>query len=178
MLLEELLTERFANLFFNDERKEIFADQVWEMLQRSYKKEGGLKGNGFGSKEEMIRKIPFWKLKLRNGVVKAATMYKDKNGRKLVALGYDGTPDGRLNLVKMIQEDVKRSFVEVSGRGLLFLTSVIPDWQKYALPVEYVRKILPKDNIIAVDNYRYQREIGGSQIEKIMLGTPHLQIKR
>jgi len=53
-------------------------DQVWNILQSSYASQGGIKGTGFGSKEEMIRKIPFWKIFRRGDQVKVVFLYKDK----------------------------------------------------------------------------------------------------
>ena len=83
---EFLLNESYKNLTSRKE-KEKYAEEVFSLLQSTYSKIGGLKGNGFQSKEDMIEKIPFWKLFIFQGRVIACSMYKDKQGRKRVAIG-------------------------------------------------------------------------------------------
>jgi hypothetical protein len=39
----------------------------------------------------MIQNIPFWKLYTKDDNVIMAILYKEKNGRKLIALGIDGS---------------------------------------------------------------------------------------
>lgn len=56
---EFLLNESYKNLTSKEE-KEKYAKEVYSLLQSAYSKIGGLKGNGFQSKEDMIEKIPFW----------------------------------------------------------------------------------------------------------------------
>src|SRR6185369_11186059 len=50
------LNEGFLNLSteHTDKKKEM-VDQVWDMLQKSYEKVGGMIGHGFESKEDMIK---------------------------------------------------------------------------------------------------------------------------
>lgn len=43
------------------------------------------------SPDDMVKNIPFWKLYTKNDKVIMALLYKDKNGRKIVALGIDGS---------------------------------------------------------------------------------------
>ena len=58
---KEFLNESYKNITDHSE-KEKYAEEVFNLLQRAYAKIGGLKGNGFQSPEDMIEKIPFWKL--------------------------------------------------------------------------------------------------------------------
>ena len=39
------------------QEKEKYVDEVWDMLQTAYSSIGGIKGSGFESKEDMIKKI-------------------------------------------------------------------------------------------------------------------------
>lgn len=55
----QYLTEKFHNLF-SAEQKEQYADQVWDILNQSYKPIGGLRG--IESKEDMIQSVPMWKV--------------------------------------------------------------------------------------------------------------------
>ena len=88
----QLLSERFINLIGDDERKEDYRDQVWNLLQTSYKPIGGIKGTGFKSPDDMVKNIPFWKMAVKDGKVEAVIMYRDKGGRKSVAMGSTGSP--------------------------------------------------------------------------------------
>lgn len=57
--------------------REKYAEQVWDVLQFSYRDIGGIKGSGFSSIQDMIDNIPFWKMVTKNGEVHAVVMYKD-----------------------------------------------------------------------------------------------------
>lgn len=62
----EFLTESYINLF-KEQEKEKYVDEVWDLIQTSYKPIGGIHGSGFKSKDDMIKNIPFWKLVKRGG---------------------------------------------------------------------------------------------------------------
>ena len=67
------LNEAYVNLFKEDSfKKEKYVDDVWEMLQDSYRRMGGIKGSGFRNKQDMIDNIPFWKVIKVKGKVVAA----------------------------------------------------------------------------------------------------------
>jgi hypothetical protein len=54
----EFLQERFLNYFERDaQKKNEVVDEVWNILQVSYKPIGGIKGKGFQSKEDMMKNI-------------------------------------------------------------------------------------------------------------------------
>ena len=121
---KELLTEKIDNLFLSDkETREKYVDQVWELLQFSYRHINGIKGSGFNSKEEMINKIPLWKIYRVGDEVKAVMMYKNKSGRKLVASGTDGSKAAIVMISKMKNDEfkTKRAYVEVSDNALYFV---------------------------------------------------------
>ena len=188
-----ILLERFINLF-DDKEKQKYANEVWELLQSSYKKIGGLKGAGFNSQEDMIKNIPFWKLAKKNGKIVAVAMYKDRQGRKRVAIATDGSQEGKDQLEIITREDVtsKRSFAEVSGSSLNF---ILKRWKggditKFMYTPQEVQKILKDDEIhypvsdkdhevIAhpeLKKYFYQRDIGGHLHTKLMIGTSNNNI--
>lgn len=170
------LNEKYVNI--NDvENKKKYAYDVFVMLSNSYKPIGGLKGNGFESPEDMINKIPFWKLYFRNGVLECVIMYKDKNGRKMVALGTSGTIKSKLELKNILKNEFERSYFDVSGHLLRFLVKNFGEdfLIKYAVPIK-------SDNIhnnsgelcIAYPKlckFSYKTTIGqGTDVEKIRLG--------
>lgn len=177
MRLREYLNERISNLFKSDQiDKELYAEDVWNILQNSYRKIGGIQGNGFKSIDDMIKNIPMWKIFRRGGDIKVVMMYKDKQGRKRVAIGTDGTLEAKQMLAKMIQDEYKtgRAFGEVSDNSLRFIQKQFTEdeFKKFVIPVDTVKQLLPKDEIVDIDGYFYKREIGGEWHTKLMLGNP------
>lgn len=172
----EQLNESFKNFIHDDERKELYKDEVFNMLQKAYSEIGGIKGSGFRSPDDMVKNIPFWKLGFVNSKLVAVQMYKDKNGRKRVAIATDGTQTGKSQLKNMLIADYKtgRSFGEVSDSALGFIKKIFNnDISAFSIPVDVVKKLLPDDEIIPIDDYYYKREIGGHLHTKIMLGNPN-----
>lgn len=182
------LTEGFRNLF-DPEAKRQYVDQAWDQLQMSYKKAGGIHGSGFLSKEDFIQNIPFWKLKISNGVLLAAAYYKDKQGRKSVAISAARSRAGRLALLEIMTTDslTGRSWSEISDGPLYFLVKLtsIEEVLAVAIPRDLAAKLLPKDTLTPppvgdemvkdfpeLKNYLYQREIGGRLHTKVAIGTP------
>jgi len=123
---KSFLTEKYINLFQKDEElKREYAQQVWDMIQKSYEGVGGMKGSGFGSKEDMIKTIPFWKIIKKNGKVIAALMYKDKAGRKRVATCSDGSKDAKKALANTFKQEPQRGYFEVSKASWGFLRKLL-----------------------------------------------------
>lgn len=181
---EYSITEGFANLFTAEE-KSNYVDVIWDMLHASYANIGGMKGNGFQSKKDMIDKIIFWKVAKTNGKINAFALYKDKGGRKRVAVGTDGTSDGKYNLFMIVKEDLVsgRSYSEMSSKLLSFAVKNIPNIKKYCITFEDVEKKIGEEirrpdeddpELIRhpdLKDYLYTREIGGSWKTKLMLGN-------
>jgi hypothetical protein len=173
---EQYLLETIDN-YFKPEDKKKYAQQVYDILVKSYSKAGGLAGSGFKSVDDMIANIPMWKVFRRGDEVKAAMMYKDKAGRKRVAIATDGTPEGKGMLKKMLQDEYKsgRSFGEVSDRSLSLIKSLYSekDFKNLVIPVSIVKEKLKGKEIQDVDGYSYKRKIGGEWHEKMMVGNPN-----
>ena len=202
---EFLLTEKFITSInrkgVDYDVREKYAKQAWDILQASYKAIGGIHGSGFNSIDDMIEHIKMWKLFVKGGKVKAVIMYKDKGGRKSVAIGSDGSPEAKKVLADIFKIAFDKSYVELSGKALGFrIKAVGPDVAlSYAFNPKYAEKILKKKDIIEVtpdmvddlspedkfawDKYPflhgkfYTREIGGVRHMKVMFGTPGLTIK-
>lgn len=187
---DDYLTEHYVNLLEVSE-KEKYKDVVYDLLQASYASMGGLKGAGFGSADEMVRKIPMWKLVRKNGAIVACAMYKDKNGRKRVAVGSDGTQQGKEAVASIFKEDFSRAYFEISERSLAFHVKVLgyEFLETFAVAPRAVEKItgdrvrfpVKDDNPEAVRHPKlkklfYTRMIGGHVHTKIMLGTPGKKI--
>jgi len=177
-ITEIALSETIDNYLPGDEEaKSQIAQSVYDLLQSAYVKIGGIKGSGFNSPEDMVQNIPMWKVFRRGDDIKAVLMYKDRNGRKMVALGTDGSRDGKLMLKNIVKAEytTDRSFGEVSGPALRFVKSALGDeiFNAKSIPAADVQAALPNDNIRPVDDEEYEREITpGNWMKKRMMGTP------
>lgn len=187
------LEERFLNLFYSDEAKrEEYADEVWDILTRSYSSIGGLKIKGLESKSEMIKEIPFWKIAKKGSKVVAVSLYKDKKGRKRVAIGTDGSSEGKNALIEIYEEDFKRAYFEVSGPSLGFILKTLGEGfiTKHLKTPEEASRILGKElpkigkdderspeiskflsKYRWIRKYFYKRELGGKTYYKVMMGS-------
>lgn len=189
------LNERFVNLIQDQESKEKYKRDVWDILQKSYAEIGGIKGSGFSSMDDMLN-ILFWKLVVKNSEVQAVAMYKDKGGRKLVATGYkEGSEYGRLGVIGMAKDDLVRSYGEKSKGALGSLMKSVP-WlilkefmitpikSNKIIPVKGLNKSeIPEDGVFAIEkypqliDYGYLRMIGDDWVFKVSMGTPGKRIK-
>lgn len=167
----EILSERVVNAFDNDKKKQ-YSDQVWNILQQSYAKLPG----GFGtasSVEELIAKSGLWKIIVRNGKVSAVNVYKDQHGRKSIASGTDGSPQGKMDYKMIKNADVKlgRAWAEVSGAPAAMLEKMgaKPIPSKFAEMLTG-KKIMNYDP----DGVHYTRLINGEPHEKVMYGIVNL----
>ena len=202
-LVETAIMERFINAVGNDEQaiatKEKYKDQVWDILQSSYAKIGGIKGAGFASPDDMVQSIPMWKVAIRDGQVRAVMMYKDKNGRKGVASGTDGTPEGIALYKEIAANDIKRAYGEKSKASLGTLMKLVP-WEvlkDYIVSPDKVQSIvgaevipvsqipqdkLPDDAKMTLSKYPMLAEFGyladfnGTLLFKVLFGTPKKSI--
>lgn len=180
----QFLNERFVNAFSTEEKTPL-ADEVWDIIQKSYAKIGGIHGSGFKNKQNMIDAIPMWKAVRKNGKIVAVALYKDKEGRKRVAVGTDGSEDGKKGIFEIAKHDFTRAYFEVSGPsfgslkrelGIEFLKQYVKSVEE----AEYIsgEKFGPPDEsdkmftgTPELQKYMYSRDIGGTAHTKIMFGT-------
>lgn len=199
---KEFLAEGFINVIAtrDDEARVKYAAAVFDLLQKTYASIGGIKGSGFASKEDMIANIPFWKLYFQGDRLIVAVLYKDKSGRKGVALGTDGSAKAKSILAQILKETAKVSFGEYSKGVLVFIFKNIniEFLRPYIVPAVKVSELLDtkiiiptqeyvNDNLEPSDQalynrykdwreYFYVREIGGKLFLKMMIGTPYKHI--
>lgn len=185
MRITDILVERFVNLLGDDPEKDKYVDVVWDMITKSYARIGGIQGKGFSTKEDLINNIPFWKLVRKDGDIVAGAFYRDKEGRKRVAVATNGTDTGKVALASIMANDFDRAYFEVSDPSLGFMVKQVGlDFvQGYARSVEQAQQIsgdelqAPPANDPHVVKYPslannfYQRDIGDHMHTKIMLGT-------
>ena len=198
-----VLNEKYVNLIgdkSHDQRRK-YADQVWDLLQGAYASIGGIKGDGFKTKEDMIKTLPFWKLFVQKGKVRVVMIYKDTGGRKSVALATDRSKVAKEALSDIFKSSFDKGYGELSGAALAFaIRSVGPDIiADIAMDVKNVSKTIGKEITPATDEtvaklsdddkliykrYKkllghgfYTRELGGHPHLKVILGVPGFKIK-
>jgi len=181
LLLESRVLSESVKNITKEEDKRKYADQVWDMMQRSYAKvEGGFKS--FTDIEDMVNDSGLWKIIVRGGTqekeghISAISIYKDKNGRKGVASATDGTTQGGRDYLNEIRTNdimLMRSWGEVSGKPEEALKKKFG--RDVFIPSKYAEKLTGK-KIISYneDGYHYTRLIGDSPAEKIMYGVPNV----
>jgi hypothetical protein len=170
MKSSEFLIERVVNLA-NDESKEKYSAEVWDILTNSYKSIGGFKSAR--TPEDLIAKSGLWKLITRDGKVTAAFIYRDQFGRKAIAMGTDGTPQGKRDFAMIKDEDVKRerAWSEVSGA----MEHIMKKAGAKPIPNKFATALSGKDIIsYNPDGFHYTRDIQGHPHEKIIYGVVHL----
>lgn len=172
------LVETYKNVFTKSD-KEKWVDQVFDVLQSSYKSIGGLKTPSLATKEKLIDGNHMWKMSVKDGVVKTVKIYKQDDGRKSIATGTDGTKEGKEELRKSLKDEFSRSYSEVSDAMEAFIFKSYPDLaNKYKIKNTDAQHLLkPKEFRILKDDdgYHYERLIAGHWHTKIMLGTPKLK---
>lgn len=196
-----IITENYKNFIGPQsvvDRKK-WVNQVWDILQKSYAPIGGIKGSGFKTKEDMIENIPFWKIYTKNGKVVAAAFYKDKNGRKAVAIATDGSDLGKTIVGQIYKASLGVSYGEKSGAALATMIKTVP-WETLQnfLILPHVAARISGDELIPIAKYGadklnpkdrftydkfpqlkpwfYVRELGGHMHLKVMMGTHNLPI--
>jgi hypothetical protein len=198
---KQYISENYKNFIGSSSKpqREKWADQVWNILQKSYAPIGGIKGSGFASKQDMIDNIPFWKIYTKQDKVVAAALYKDKNGRKSVAIATDGSDLSKKIVADIFKSSLGVSYGEKSGPALGTMMKAVP-WdtlKNFMLTPQQLSKI-SGEKIMTVDEfgtenldekdrftynkfpqlkpYFYVRELGGEMHLKAAMGTPNLKI--
>ena len=166
-LTKNHLREKYLNLFNSDIERNI--DEIWKILEISYEAIGGFLGAD--NKQDLIDKTYLAKCVRRGGNIIAVTLYKDQRGRKMFAAGSNGTRDGKLELMKLLQDDIslRRSWAEVSG-ALEHIT--INKLGGIPIPNSFAEELTGK-TILSYnpDGFHYTRMIGQKPVEKILIGN-------
>ena len=183
---KQFLRESFKNYFTADEKKP-WAEEAFRQLEKSYERIGGLKGAEFQSPKDFLKSNLFWKLNVINGKLVAAAYYKDKAGRKRVAISSDGSKRGKEIVAEIMVMDLLlgRSWAEQSSNSLAFLVKEagIEFVKQYILTPEEIEKMTgdevrkpPSDDEEVkrspeLAEFFFQRKIGGEWKTKLALGT-------
>lgn len=166
---KDFINESIINII-DGENISRFSDEIWELLNLSYKSIGGIKGNGFADKDSLsnFKQIKFVR---KNQKIVAGLIYKDKDFRKTVAVFTDGSAVAKQELINLIKDDIKRSYIEVSHSLLKFIEKNLSnEISDYIVPASKVSDILGKE-VEIVSDFKYIRSIGGEKVIKMMLGS-------
>lgn len=167
-----VLNERWVNIW---DKEQIMAHKqiIWDLVQTAYE---GIDGGYLGADtpDELAGDIDFAKFVRRGEKFMAVFGYSLKRGgRKGIVVGHDGTPQGKVELKKLVAEDVsrdeRRSWAEVSGA----MEALYRKAKANPIPADVVRMLLPDKDIIKVheDGFHYDRFIGGQLHTKICYGN-------
>ena len=139
-----------------------YVDDIWNILQESYKDIGGIKS--FHSYNDFKRRLSFAKLVFENETLIACSVYRSiESSYKMIAIGCNQTKIGKIALQRIIQDDIKsfdmHFWAEVSGA----IEHYFKKYNGYPMPNKLVDKILNIDieNIrLYPDQVHYERPIG------------------
>lgn len=169
MRFHEILNEHYVNCF-TPEEKQVYAERVFYLIQTAYANIGG--NCNISDIETLCEDTGMWKLVRRDGEIVFAAIYKDRQGRKFVAIGHDGSREAKSELRKIIEQDIKqyKSWAEVSGS----MARVMLKTGVSAIPSEKAADVLGKEILAYGDDpFSYTRAIGGNIYQKVLVGYPN-----
>lgn len=174
MILKEflVLNENYKNLFTH-QAMEKYADEVYDILTKSYEKIGGI----HMTKKQLVDESDMWKLYVKDGKILIVLIYKDKGGRKLIASGTDGSVEAKKIYIANKAIELDRSYAEMSGATEHLVKKNIGSDTKFKIPAKDLFKLTGKIPLeIDPDEHHYTRMIGDKVHKKAMYGTPGLKI--
>lgn len=136
-------------IFYSPEdrsEKEIYAEEVYKLLDDAYQVCGGINvGSGFKNPCDMLNSIPYWRLTFQDGRLVTVMMFKVHTcGLKLVAYA------PRVSISDSIDQEIRKSdfcfmmnesFAEVSGALLIVLLRYLGEkWNNYVLDKRILNK--------------------------------------
>lgn len=169
--LNETIKNFWATTKVGKESMNKYVDEVWDLLEKSYSKIGGI--YGCPDKETLLKKSGLWKLQTYNGKIICCIIYSIKNDtRKMIYCCSDGSNKAKGYLYAFISEDLKfidrKVWLEVSG----VMEHICQKLKAIPIPFSIVKKLLPNKELKQKDDgYHYMRKIGDVWIKKIMYGN-------
>jgi hypothetical protein len=176
----DYLEEKILSIGLNpkhDDYRNTHAQEIHDVMQKSYVAAGGYSGLKSGSKEESDSihadiKNPNHIIKAtrRGDKISAAIIYKKSHGRKLIAAGTNGSSEGKVDFKKHLEADhkLKRAWAEVSGAPEAIMRKI----GHPTVPSSEAEKLTGKKDIKIIDRDRYSRKIGDHEHEKTIMGHP------
>jgi hypothetical protein len=163
------LFEHVVNIFDKEPKRE-YLERILPLIRRTYQHLGGIDNVNF---RKLILDSGKWKLVKRGEDITAGVLYRDLKGNKIRLVFSDGTPAGKADVKKILQDDLihGRAWVEASGPLEKYLLSIGAPKVKATL----APKILGRDLVeIEDDGFHYKRFINGKVLTKIIIGHPSI----
>jgi hypothetical protein len=169
------------------EDRKKYIDIVWDMLQNTYSKIGGIAE--IISKEDLLNDSYYFQMVYRKHKIVAVFCYMTKNNRTFFYCGSDGSKDGMDVLCEYIKDEImlkkNKSWIEVSGdmEYIFAKQGWFPVPNKEAKRIldthqdmKITRQMIVQGGIIIEesnsDGYHYERLIDGKFFhKKIMFGN-------
>lgn len=175
---KQFISEHILSIGLNpdhDKHREGHRQEIHDLLRNAYKDIGGYAGLPHGSEEESKAihsdiSNNLIKATKRNNKITAVSLYKPQHGRKAVAIGTDGTPEGKKDFLKTAMEDNerKRAWGEFSGA----VEKIAGRIGMPTIPSSRSKELLGKEVEPEKDSEHYTRQIGTEKRRKIMMGHP------
>nr|WP_128810749.1 hypothetical protein [Vibrio alfacsensis] len=149
-----------------------YQTQVWKILSDSYQTVSG--GLHYTSPKALIEESDQWQILVKDGIVLAVTVYKAKQGWKLVAMGihHQYIPQAKSALAILIKSALNHSWMELSEGAERFVMKHC-DGHKYMIHISIANKLLGKFiEPSTTSQYHYKRKIMDKVKTKILLGSP------
>ena len=180
------------------ELKQKYSEAVYSFLFQQYELIGGInKGNGFKDRDDMMAKIPIWRLQIINNEIISVMMFKvNKYGWKMVAYACTKQSDDELKKSDYLYM-LNSSYAELSDGLLVSILKILSkQLYKYVLNAENLMKhktIHPLKKKCSIQSipavsrelferlkkqwpellkWCYIRKIGDNNKLKIIMGTP------
>lgn len=153
-----------------------FVKPVWKLLSEAYAEVNG--GLNFDSEEALIHSTCEWKIVFRGKDILAITIYKAKNGLKLVAMCINKRfkSIAKPALIDLIKNEMKLCWMELS-RAAEHLVLKYCNGGKYIFHKSLIATLLNKSvSTESPDCYHYYRSIKNIRKLKTVVGTPNIQV--
>lgn len=175
ILKEGIVNEHFVNILTKEVDKDKlnkYKDEVYNILQKAYAPIGGILG--CENIDMLVNDSDFWKIVTKGSKIIAVAIYTFKRGgRKMMYCGTDGTSEGKENLYKLINDDMRlkdrNAWVEVNDK----MEYIYKKQGAIPVPAEVAQKIMKDKPFLKIhdDGFHYDRYIGGEVHTKIMMGN-------
>jgi hypothetical protein len=176
---KQFLEEKVLSIGLNPKHekfREKHRADMHDVIRKSYSNvEGGYAGLGQGSKEEsdaIHNDISNSAIKAirRDGRITAVNLYKKSHGRKSIAMGHDGTDQGKKDVRQIMSDDKKkeRSWSEVSGA----VEHIRRKMGYPVIPSSRAKELTGKSDVKEIDPEKYERQIGKEKHIKTLMGYP------
>jgi len=163
---------KWVNL--TDDEKVEFSDEIFDLIDNAYSDIGG--NLNYKSEEDVKgkeREANYMVIDLDDDEDWDAVRVSKNvtNGKKLVAMGHDGTTPAKSAVINITSLMLKEpgNYIEVSGKIKDILTfKGVPLITDY----ETIQKLMKGKDIKMNDDGTYQRNIGGVMHTKTLMGNP------